>query len=365
MSKNYFDEIEVPDRIDSFIKEGIKKASHEKTYEKKKSIKNIIVASISAIIIIGIVNPALASKIPIIGNVFEIIEEKILFPTKYSQYATAIDQVVTSNGISVTLKEVVCDGYKLYVTYSVENEKPFKWTYTEEKYDHLDITQLGTIEEYNRASFTDQELPTWEFSGINGGFIDDKTFVGMHTYNLEALGVDIPDKFDFEIKITSFMTRKQGRKIPFMPETKMYNGSWAFKVPVEVERSFEKEVNINESLSNGVTLDSIIATPLETIVTVDYGNESRTEDDILQLYEVKMYDEQDNEIRMKGGESYGNIDKHFFEARENISNIKVVLYKYNYEVADNNSKHSDILNIDGVDYVRTVEETVEKTVEIK
>lgn len=365
MSKNYFDEIEVPDRIDLFIKEGIKKASHEKKYEKKKNIKNIIAASISAIIILGVVNPALASKIPIIGNVFEMIEEKILFPTKYSQYATSVDQVVESNGISVTLKEVVCDGYKLYVTYLVENEKPFKWTYTEEKYNHLDIKQLDTIEEYSRVSFIDKELPTWEFTGIYGEFIDEKTFVGMHTYDLEALGVDIPDKFDFEVKITSFMTQKQGRKIPFISDTKTYNGNWTFKVPVEVDKSSDKKVDINESLSNGVTLDSVIVTPLETIVTVDYGNESRTEDDLLYLYDVKVYDEKNNEILIKGEESYENIDNHFFKATPNTYHLKVVLYKYKYEISDDKSEQSNVLNINGIDYKRTVEESLEKTIEIK
>lgn len=365
MSKNYFDEIEVPDKIDLFIKEGIKKASHEKKQKKNKNIKNIIAASISAIIILGVVNPTLASKIPIIGNVFEMIEENILFPTKYSQYATSVDQTVESNGISVTLKEVVCDGYKLYVTYLVENEKPFKWTYTEEQYDNIDIKQLDTVEEYSRVSFTDKELPTWEFAGIYGKFIDEKTFVGMHTYDLESFGVDIPDKFDFEVKITSFMTQKQGRKIPFIPDTKTYNGNWSFKVPVEVDKSSDKKVDINESLSNGVTLDSIIVTPLETIVTVDYGNESRTEDDLLQLYDVKVYDEEDNEIPMKGGESYENIDKHFFKSTKNTSPLKVVLYKYKYEVSDDKSEKFDIQNINGIDYKITVEERIEKTIGIK
>lgn len=365
MSKNYFDEIEVPENIDLFIKEGIKKASYEKKYEKKRNIKNILIASISGIIIIGVVNPALAAKIPFVGNIFEMIEKNLIFPSNYSQYSTSVNQVAKSNGISVTLKEVVSDGYKLYVTYVVENEKAFKWTYTEEEYEHLDVVQLDTIEAYNKVSFTDKELPTWGITGLNGKFIDKNTFVGMHTYDLEGLGEEIPNKFDFQVKITSFMTDKKGTQIPFLNNTKKYNGTWAFKVPVKINKELNKKIDFKDNEQEEITLDSIVITPFETIATVDYRGKNSVDEKGLDLYEVKLYNEDNIEISLKGGEGYEGKQKYFFDkVNENNKKIRLVLYKYSYKLADDNSNTSNIINFDGIKYERFGEKIIDKSTEI-
>ena len=365
MSKNYFDKIEVPENIDLFIKEGIKKASYEKKHYKKRSVKNILIASISGIIIIGLINPALAAKIPLVGNIFEMIEKNLIFPSNYSQYSTSVNQVAKSNGISVTLKEVASDGFKLYVTYLVENEKAFKWTYTEEKYKHLDVAQLDTIEAYNKVSFTDKELPTWDITGLNGKFIDKNTFVGMHTYDLEGLGEEIPDEFDFQVKITSFMTNKQGVRMTFLNDTKRYNGTWAFKVPVKINRELSKKIDFKNDEQEEITLDSIVITPFETLLTVDYKDKKSIDEKGLELYEIKLYNEDNTEIRLKGGNTYEGEKKYFFnKVNENNKNIRAVLYKYSYKLADGKSNKSNIVDLDGTEYEKFEEKIFDKSIEI-
>lgn len=91
----------------------------------------------------------------------------------------------------------------------------------------------------------------------------------MHTYDLDGLGEEIPDEFDFQVKITSFMTNKQGVRMPFLNDTKRYDGTWAFKVPVKINR----------------------------------------------------------ELRLRGGNTYEGEKKYFFnKVNENSKNIRAVLY---------------------------------------
>jgi alpha-acetolactate decarboxylase len=87
------------------------------------------------VLVIGVANPAMASKVSFEGNVFEAIEKNIYFPGNYSQYATSV------------------------------NEKK------------LDMNQLITEEAYNKVDFSEQELDTSGFACLEGKFIDEYTFV--------------------------------------------------------------------------------------------------------------------------------------------------------------------------------------------
>ena len=108
--------------IDIKIHNGVQKAileTSEAKINKKKKLTGAICATIALILALGIANPALAAKLPI-GNVFEAIEKNLFFPGNYSQYATSVNETTTSNGVDITLSEILCDGQYLYVTYIVE-----------------------------------------------------------------------------------------------------------------------------------------------------------------------------------------------------------------------------------------------------
>ncbi len=184
MNKNY-ENISIPNNIDDFIDVRVKKAVDLKNIKRKKLIRRnlgITAASLIIILTIGFSNPALAAKIPIVGNVFQAIEKNIYYPSNYSEYATSVNKTAYSNGVGVTLSDILCDGQSLYVTYVVESDELFKYTSWGDA--PLKMNQLITSEEYNKVDFSNKQLDNTGIAGLEGKFIDDNTFVGMEKYKL-------------------------------------------------------------------------------------------------------------------------------------------------------------------------------------
>lgn len=285
MNNSKYNEITIPANLDARIDEGVKNASLEKVKNnrrKKNKVIGTIAASLVAVSTLGIVNPALAAKIPIVGSVFESIEKNIYFPGNYSQYATSVNETAYSNGVGITLSEILCDGQSLYVTYIIENEKPFKYTSWGDS-GLMDMNQLITSEAYNKVDFTDEELDNSGFAGLEGKFIDENTFVGVEKYYLSSLKSEIPDHFIFQTKINLI----ENYGVNANDKSYYKWGTWAFKVPVTVDKSLRKTVELSEQEieSDIVKVNSISITPFDMIVDVNYkvGNWND--------YRVVIYDE--------------------------------------------------------------------------
>lgn len=285
MNNNKYHGINIPNNLDIRIENGVKEAVLQKSLNSKsKKYKTIgtIAATLVAVLTLGIANPALASRLPIVGNVFESIEKNIYFPGSYSQYATSVNETAYSNGIGITLSEILCDGQSLYVTYIIENENPFKYTSWGDS-ELMDMNQLITSEAYNKVDFTDEELDNTGFAGLEGKFIDENTFVGIEKYHLALLDSEIPDQFTFQTKIN--LIENYGVK---SNDVSSYTwGTWAFKVPVTVNKDLRKNVELtkNDIESDIMKINSISITPFDMIIDVNYKIGTRTD------YRVVVYDE--------------------------------------------------------------------------
>lgn len=285
MNNSKYNEINIPDNLDERIDEGVKNANLEKiknNRRKRNMAIGTIAASLVAVTTLGIANPALASKLPIVGGVFESIEKNINFPGNYSQYATSVNETAYSNGVGITLSEILCDGQSLYVTYIVESEKPFKYTSWGDS-GLMDMNQLITSEAYNKVDFTDEELDNSGFAGLEGNFINENTFVGVQKYHLSSLKSEIPDQFTFQTKIE--LIKNYGVNASDISSYKW--GTWAFKVPVTVDKNLRKTIDLNKQdiESDTVKVNSITITPFDMIVDLNYKEGYWTD------YTTVIYDE--------------------------------------------------------------------------
>lgn len=285
MNNSKYNEINIPDNLDERIDEGVKNANLEKiknNRRKRNRAIGTIAASLVAVTTLGIANPALASKLPIVGGVFESIEKNINFPGNYSQYATSVNETAYSNGVGITLSEILCDGQSLYVTYIVESEKPFKYTSWGDS-GLMDMNQLITSEAYNKVDFTDEELDNSGFAGLEGNFINENTFVGVQKYHLSSLKSEIPDQFTFQTKIE--LIKNYGVNASDISSYKW--GTWAFKVPVTVDKNLRKTIDLNKQdiESDTVKVNSITITPFDMIVDLNYKEGYWTD------YTTVIYDE--------------------------------------------------------------------------
>ena len=322
MSNKRFDEINIPINIDNAIESGVAKALKEQNSKKStkfKMLPKIVAASLVGVITLGIATPALASRIPFVGNIFEEIEKNLYFPGNYSQYATSVNETAYSNGIGITLSEVVCDGQTLYATYIVENDEPFKYT-SWENGKELDMNQLIIEEKYNSLDFTNQEPDTSGFAGLQGKFIDEKTFVGVKEYDLSSIKEEIPDEFIFKTKI------KVVENYAINGNDKDYIkwGTWAFNIPVKVNKDLKNEITLENIENDFIKVNSVTMTPFKTIVkaTCKQGNWSD--------YEVRVLDENNKELNWDKMGPIGDNEKEmavFLESIGESKSIRVIVEK--------------------------------------
>lgn len=313
MTNHRFNEIDIPDQIDTVIDNGIKRAL------KKKKTRKVWIStftSIGILFILGISNPAAAAKIPVIGGVFALIEESLEQSGEYSKYATSINETVTSNGISITLSDVLSDGQSLYVSYRVESSEPFKYT-TRKK--SLDVKQLLAEADYH-VDFTSKKLSNAGIAGLEGSFLDDRTFVGMTKYHLDSLGMEIPKQFEFTIEYSHIGTFAIDSK----DKDQIFLGSWSFKVPVRVDQSLKKVVKPdNIQNDNGYKVEAISVTPFELMV--------KTTPDKTDT-KIRIYDDQNRKVPFKLSMREGTSRIHLFEALPiDCRSIRIVLYKDDLE----------------------------------
>lgn len=322
MINEKFDNIKVPENLDIFIDEVIDRAYMKKSKDILKKILGGMAASVALFVVVGINKPAIASKIPVIQNVFEEIQDNIRSSGSYSKYATSVNESITNNGVEVTLSEVICDGESLYVSFIIESEKPFRNL----GYDIVENQIL--YEGKGKVNFTNETLDDGGIAGIEGKFIDDNTFIGVEKYNLGFLGresgetIEVPDNFEFEINM------KNLRAIPIIGDDKeelIREGKWDFKVNVDVDKSISKRIAINFKNEDEIEIKELVITPFEIKVLTQHNRKNN--------YYIKLKDENGGELD-RVYQSFEEITSTSNFNRNNFDGDKLIIEIYDY--ADDN-----------------------------
>ncbi|WP_125154288.1 DUF4179 domain-containing protein [Clostridium rectalis] len=170
----------------------------EKSAIKKKTIKKYITAAcivLSLITITAFSIPTLAKNIPIINN---ILNGKSIFQFRndwdydfgvnskdLKNYSNQVNKSIKVNGITITLKEVACDGYKIYVGYLIEGNTP------------LPLDSMGKGPDVlNGHRWMINDSPSWNSSSNSFVKINDKSYILKEEINLDPPR-SIPKKFRF------------------------------------------------------------------------------------------------------------------------------------------------------------------------
>lgn len=223
MQNDRFDAIPIPKELDRVVKIGIQKGMRErKRLHRKKAILRysasaaILLTAICAGILL-VSEPSFAARLPFIGHIFSMIQEKVSYKGDFSEdsevyvedtssasqnmtrpsdqkngnsseSAASNSLVQTSNGITVTVSEANCSAQALYLALCIENEEAFPADFIKTKnmdgyiLDY-DILYLTTDTYYDVPGLTRADRPSG--SGyptpyyIEGEFVDDRTFTGI------------------------------------------------------------------------------------------------------------------------------------------------------------------------------------------
>ena len=147
---------------------------------------------------LGYFNPVLAAKIPLIGKIFEEVEDDATYSGDYTDKKTVLtnedsagnldtsDYTVSDKGITLTASEAYCDGYSIFLTVNIESENA-DFTHIPKHY-----TGMNAADNQTAAGFyvggtwsVDGSSPEWLENTFDGKVIDSHTFAGMLKINLE------------------------------------------------------------------------------------------------------------------------------------------------------------------------------------
>ena len=234
---------------------------------------------------LGYFNPALAAKIPLIGKIFEKVEDDIIYSGDYSDKGTVLteedyagnldtsDYSASDKGITLTASEVYCDGYSIFLTVNIEAEEA-DFTHIPEHYTGMHVTD-------NRTAAGFYIDGTWSVEGnaserfentFEGEVIDSHTFAGMLKMNLAQKAVN-NSKLNLNINGLGYDDDRMldGEEISASHWTE---GSWEIVLPFEVDESDVKTIEVGEQKGN-ITLENVVVSPYQVIVHATTPGEQR------------------------------------------------------------------------------------------
>ncbi|MGL5086136.1 MAG: DUF4179 domain-containing protein, partial [Clostridium sp.] len=296
MIKNDLDNIEVPENIDDTIDLAIDKIRNSN--KKKRKIAGTIAAGLALSLTIGLSNPVIAENIPILKDVFKLVEnnhlKKIDEPNSYysnilnndySKYSNYIGESQESNGVKITIQETVYDGENLYMSYKVESEKAFGYKTTSEpinfdidpvegtaiinkdtEYEIKDINSM-LLQHNNTVDYSKEKIASHDENKdvLEGIIVDDNTFIGVARYGLPRLeDGSKPKNFKASININEVslpykVLTYNNENIEGNQKYKM-QGNWNFDIDIKLDESIIEVIEVNE-VKDGFKLESITKTP--------------------------------------------------------------------------------------------------------
>ncbi len=262
-----------------------RKGKMKKIVKIGKCAAAVVAAAVIGICGLGYFNPVLAAKIPLIGKIFEKVEDDATYSGDYSDKKTVLttedsvgnldtsDYTVSDKGITLTASETYSDGYSIFLTVNIESEDA-DFTHIPEHYTGRNVADNRTAAGFYIGGTwsVDGSSPEWLENTFDGEVIDSHTFAGMMKINLEekytgsgelnlnisGLGYDDDRMLDGEEISASHWT----------------DGIWNIAIPFEVNATDVKTIEVGEKKGN-ITLEDVVVSPYQVIVHATTPGEQR------------------------------------------------------------------------------------------
>lgn len=226
-------------------------------------------------------NPVLAAKIPVVGHLFAMLQEKVTYPGNYTDYAQPLEDGTADtlpgqegkeessvytrivNGVTVTISEVYCNQEALNLTLMIEGKEPFR--------DKILADQSG-----KQFLFLDMESvfsfrpAVYVGNGkLEGSFIDDRTFAGIWRMDMQEVLTDTT-----AIDEMAREAEAEGRE---------------FVITEEILKQYGKPVSLPEQFNVDIHLKTIIGELAEQ-KSIDWGMsteelEALSDEELKALYD--------------------------------------------------------------------------------
>ncbi len=297
--RKWMEKIPVPENLDQVVEKSLYQLKFEQKQKRRRrwAMAGSMTAAVFVVTLLFFgTHPALAGKLPFIGHLFEQVEDDVAYSGKYSEKAETLfseeeaqklDQgevvkspyIQTSSGVTVTVYEVYCNQYVLYLAVKIDCEEGFPADFNGR--DKADEGHREYIMHSSSSGFGENFIggsTEW----IEGQFKDDHTFVGIYREDLGAVRddenyelVSLPETFTYTWKIDDLfgmssvgsewkLHKPDGTEyVLWDEECKHYQGQWNFEMEIHKDGSRTQTIEVGETGDSGVGIDTVIKTPYE------------------------------------------------------------------------------------------------------
>lgn len=308
MTKKGYEDIEIPEQLSQAVGKGIEKGKKLQRAKRRRtfcSVAGSMAAVLALLFMFAYANPAMAAKIPIIGSLFESLQEKGEFPGDFSGRAVNLgdkieeklqgtdqkkegDQTEEANieddkakntkevtsgeedkiqvqrelvdtygdedqGITVIPAEVYYDGASIYLTLKLlnGNEGGFGQLHVwENAYSQIQV--MGRVE----AVGYEAPFSTW-LTGEQNGASEFNGRMKLAADNLSAGQAKVCITDIFWSDASTYVSDTGVNKHILL------NGEWDLTVPLEIDDSRTYRYDIKAVNERGFGIDNIVVTPYE------------------------------------------------------------------------------------------------------
>jgi len=278
-----------------------------KNVRRKKSLPGLItgMSAVAAALVLSVAvyvaNPALAAKLPFIGNVFRTVGESSGYAGDFEKHAVHLVQadevqesgeaaspyVQTDNGITFTVSECNYESMAMYLAVGIESEEGFSealQTFArygsyekvpeEEMYQsysvlYMDSTSTADFSASGKGIYKgDPAAGTNSPYHIEGRFVDDHTFAGIIRVDLMNMAIldetegwkaventELPEKFIYTLRVTElYADPEKGERL---------SGNWDFTLDVALNHEQTVRKELHETNEEGIGIGTVTKTAYE------------------------------------------------------------------------------------------------------
>lgn len=300
--------------------------ARRRTWVKAAAAAGVVATGIVAL---SYTNPVAASKLPLIGRIFEQVAQDATYAGNYDKKVVleeekagretgaeetgnaaagtkAVDEnagVYTSSdqGVAITASEVYCDGYSIYLTAQVTSEEggftniPSHYTRRFENKTSQSIHATGVCE--TTADGQKMDMFGLEFEGKA---VDDHTFVGMIKVDMDSYSAT-DDIARFKLTEIAYSDQTLESEDDIEWEHRI-QGSWELEVPFSVDTTQCREIPINRHDKAGYTLRKVFVSPYQVIVFSDTPYTTLSPEEYTKEDFKRQWGQKNEEIAAYGGE---------------------------------------------------------------
>ncbi len=277
------DDIEI--QVDKRRKDEMRRFDRIKKGVAAAAAVAVVFVGIVGIVGIGYFNPVLAAKIPLIGRIFERIEEKVVYSGDYTEKSSVLtkedvtgnldtfEYSVSDKGVTLTASEVYCDGYSVFAAVKIEaNDADF--THIPKHYTGMYIEEQQLAAGFYIDGTWSADENSWERleNSFEGEVIDSHIFAGMLKINfaekLEGSG-------QLSLKITG-LGYDDDRMLDSedISASHWIEGNWNLDIPFEVNEADVKRIEVGEKRGE-ITLEDVVISPYQVIVHTETPGKQR------------------------------------------------------------------------------------------